>query len=224
MADHQRISISTRSGKVRVTGAHTDETAIVGGHGTMNDDGVLEIRRDRDASEIEVTCPSGTDVTIGTTSGNIETHGNLGSVRILTASGKVSVAGAARLDVRTKSGKVEVHSCEGECRVVTTSSKVHVKTAGKCAIAAVSGVVLLEQVSGAEVKTVSGKVLLGTSGVADVAVKTVSGKVEIRVPSEVRPTTFLKSMSGKVTCDCESGDDGRIAVKSLSGAIRVSCA
>lgn len=224
MADHQRISITTRSGKVRVTGAPTEQVSIIGGSGVMNDEGVLEIRRESDSDKIEVTCPSGTDVTIGTTSGNVETHGFLGSVRILTASGKIEVAGAARLEIRTKSGKVEVQACEGECNVVTTSSKVHIGTAGKCRVSAVSGVVLLEHVSGAEVKTVSGKVLLGTSGAGDVMVKTVSGKVEIRVPPEVKPATHLNSVSGKVQCDCELGDDGTIAVKSLSGGIRLSCA
>jgi DUF4097 and DUF4098 domain-containing protein YvlB len=224
MAEPKRISITTRSGKVRVTGVATDEVSIIGGFGETNDEDVLEIRREPDSDEIEVICPSGTDVTIGTTSGNVETHGVLGSVRILTVSGKIHVAGAARIEIRTKSGKVDVRACEGECKVVTTSSKVHIGTAGNCRVAAVSGVVLLEHVSGAEVQTVSGKVLLGTSGAGDVSVKTVSGKVEIRVPSEIRPATHLKSVSGKVQCDCESGDDGTIAVKSLSGAIRLSCA
>lgn len=224
MADRKRISITTRSGKVHVTGAPTDEITITGGNGSPNEEGVLEIRRESDSDRIEVTCPSGTDVTIGTTSGNVETHGFLGSVRILTGSGKVHVAGAERIEIRTKSGKVDVRACEGECKVVTTSSKVHIGTAGQCRVAAVSGVVLLEHVAGADVQTVSGKVLLGTSGAGDVMVKTVSGKVEIRVPPEVKPATHLKSVSGKVQCDCEPGDDGTIAVKSLSGAIRLSCA
>jgi DUF4097 and DUF4098 domain-containing protein YvlB len=224
MAELKRISITTRSGKVRVTGAETDEVSIVGGNGSTNDEGVFEIRRESDSDKIEVTCPSGTDVTIGTTSGNIETFGVLGSVRVVTASGKIHVASAARVEIRTKSGKVDVRACEGDCRVVTTSSKVHIGTAGQCAVATVSGGALLENVSGAEVKTISGKVLLGTSGAGDVSVKTVSGKVEIRVPREIRPAAYLKSVSGKVQCDCESGDDGTIAVKSLSGAIRLSCA
>jgi DUF4097 and DUF4098 domain-containing protein YvlB len=224
MADHQRISITTRSGKVRVTGAETETVSIVGGFGETNEEGVLEIRRESGSDRIEVTCPSGTDVTIGTTSGNVETHGVLGAVRILTASGKIHVADASRIEIRTKSGKIDVRACEGECNVVTTSSKVHIGTAGKCRVAAVSGLVLLEHVAGAEVKTISGKVLLGTSGAGDVMVKTVSGKVEIRVPREVKPATHLNSVSGKVQCDCEPGDDGTIAVKSQSGAIRLSCA
>jgi hypothetical protein len=44
------------------------------------------------------------------------------------------------------------------------------------------------------------------------------------VPPEVKPATQLKSVSGKVQCDCEPGADGTIAVKSLSGGIRLSCA
>ena len=76
---------------------------------------------------------------------------------------------------------------------------------------------------GAEVKTVSGKVLLGTTGAGRVTVRTVSGKVEIRVPQDVHPETRLKSISGRISNECPRGSDGEIAVASVSGAIRVSC-
>jgi predicted membrane protein len=53
-------------------------------------------------------------------------------------------------------------------------------------------------------------------------VRTVSGKVEILVPRELRPATRLKSVSGRVQCDCEEGSDGEISVASISGKITVS--
>ena len=72
---------------------------------------------------------------------------------------------------------------------MTTSAKVHVGSAGRAAtIAGVSGRrARCEQVDGAEVKTVSGKVLLGTTGAGTVSVRTVSGKVEIRCRATSRP-------------------------------------
>jgi DUF4097 and DUF4098 domain-containing protein YvlB len=134
----------------------------------------------------------------------------------------VRVAEADRVDVRAKSGAIDIGTCIDECRVVVTSAKIHIGRARRAAIAGVSGVVLAEGVEGADVKTVSGKVVLGTTGPGKVNVHTVSGKVEIRVPRDVQPSTRLKSLSGRVVCDCALGDDGEIAVASVSGAIKVS--
>jgi DUF4097 and DUF4098 domain-containing protein YvlB len=222
MAEPVRLNISTRSGSVRViaeagTDLRVDGGSVVGAH-----DGALEIRRDRHASEIVVYCPVGSDVTVGTVSGPVEMEGPLDAVRIATVSGKVRVAQAERVDVRAKSGSIVIGTCNDECRVVVTSAKIHIGHARRAAIAGVSGVVLAENVDGAQVKTVSGKVLLGTTGAGNVDVHTVSGRVEITVPSDVQPNTRLRSLSGRVVCDCARGDDGEIAVASVSGAIKVS--
>ena len=114
---------------------------IEGGAVVREHEGVQEIRRDPNAEEIRVTCPNGTDVTIGTISGNVSTEGALGAVRIATVSGKVRVADATRVDARTKSGSIEIEECTGECRVVSTSAKVRIGHAERAAIAGVSGIV-----------------------------------------------------------------------------------
>ena len=218
-----RLNVTTRRGKVTVTAVPGATLDIEGGAVVREHEGVQEIRRDPDAEEIRVTCPDGTDVTIGTISGNVSTEGALGAVRIATVSGKVRVADATRVDARTKSGSIEIEECAGECRVVSTSAKVRIGQAERAAIAGVSGIVEANGLGGAQVKTVSGKVLLGVTGAGPVSVHTVSGKVEIRVPRDLQPATRLKSISGKIRCDCPSGSDGEIAVASVSGAIRVSC-
>ncbi len=223
MTETLRLNVSTRSGKVRVEAEPGIELRVEGGAVVSEHDGALEIRRSDGASTIVVHCPTGSDVTIGTVSGSIDTEGLLGGVRIATVSGKVHVAEAARVDVRAKSGSVDIGTCAGECRVVVTSSKVRIGKAQRAAIAGVSGVVLAEGVEGAEIKTVSGKVLVGSTGGGKISVHTVSGKVEILVPRDVQPATRLRSISGRVRCECQEGGDGEIAVKSVSGAIRVSC-
>jgi hypothetical protein len=43
------------------------------------------------------------------------------------------------------------------------------------------------------------------------------------VPPEVRPDTRLRSVSGRVSCACPQGNDGEIAVTSVSGGINVLC-
>jgi DUF4097 and DUF4098 domain-containing protein YvlB len=107
---------------------------------------------------------------------------------------------------------------------MTTSAKVHIVSAGRATIAAVSGSVFLDHVDSAEVKSISGKVLIATGGRERVSVHTVSGKVEVRVPSSVRPSTRLRTVSGRISDACPPGDDCEIAVSSVSGAISVSCA
>jgi len=218
------LKITTRSGNVRVSVVEDGELTIVHGTSERLDSGKIHIRREPSENVIEVQCAAGTDVTVGTSSGKVELAGALGAVRVATVSGKIRVEKAAQVDVRSKSGKVDVGDCEGECRVMTTSSDVHIGRAGRATVAAVSGSVLLEQVDGAEVKSVSGKVLIATGGRDRVSVHTVSGTVEIRVPSTARPATRLRSVSGRIDDECPPGDDCEIAVKSISGAISVSCA
>jgi DUF4097 and DUF4098 domain-containing protein YvlB len=224
MADATVVHITTRTGKVRVEATETSEISVDGGTIERRDDGTLHITRASWSGSIDVRCAPGTDVTVGTVSGSVDLVGSLGAVRVATVSGRIRVEEASRIDLRTKSGKVDIGTCTGVCRVMTKSSAVHVRHADQATIAGVSGVVLLERVRGAEIKTVSGKVLIGSDGGDRLAVHTVSGKVEIRVPAATRPSTRLRSLSGRIDCDLTPGDEYEIAVMSVSGAIRVSSA
>ncbi|HEV7525599.1 MAG TPA: DUF4097 family beta strand repeat-containing protein [Acidimicrobiia bacterium] len=224
MPDPAPVNITTRSGHVRVVASEGAELSVDGGTIGLVDDGSIRIRRAPSASTIEVQCAPGTDVTVGTVSGKVDLLGALGTVRVATVSGRIRVLEADRIDVRTKSGKIEIGTCAGACRIMTKSSSVHVGSADRATVAAVSGIVLLERVRGADVKTVSGKVLIGSSGGERVSVHTVSGKVEIRVPAATNPSTRLRSLSGHVQCDLVAGNDFEIAVSSVSGAIRLSSA
>jgi DUF4097 and DUF4098 domain-containing protein YvlB len=223
VTDSPPLNITTRSGDIRVTAIDGAALSVVGGTVEYLDDGTAHIRRAPSADKIEVDCASGTDVTIGTDSGKVELVGRFGAVRVATMSGTIRAGEMARIDVRTKSGKVDIGTCSGECRVMTKSAAVHIGRADRATVSVVSGIVLMEQVRGAEVKTVSGKVLLSLAPNSErVSVHTVSGKVEVRVPAATRPSTRLRTISGKIRCDCPTGDDLEIAVASVSGAIRVS--
>jgi DUF4097 and DUF4098 domain-containing protein YvlB len=223
MPEPAPLKITTRTGEVRVRVVDGGDLNIIRGTSEALESGEIHVRRAHSESVVEVECAPNTDVTVGTLSGKVELTGALGAVRIATVSGKIRVEQATRVDVRTKSGKVDIRECTGECRVMTTSSNVHIGHAGRATVAAVSGAVLLESVDAAEVKSVSGKVLVATGGRERVSVHTVSGKVEIRVPSSVRPATRLRSVSGRIDDACPPGNDCEIAVKSISGAINVSC-
>jgi DUF4097 and DUF4098 domain-containing protein YvlB len=217
------LKVSTRSGKVRVRAVPGSELVVDDGVIEQGDDGVVRIHRAKGSAMIDVRCAPDTDVVIGTGSGSVETTGRLGAVMVATVSGKVHVEEAARVDARTKSGSVAIDHCDEECRVVVVSGKVHVKEAGSVEIAAVSGTVAADFVRDGRVKTISGTVRVGTTGAGSVAVKSVSGTVDVEIPPELRPSTRLKSVSGRVQRECEEGSDGQISVATISGTIRVAC-
>jgi DUF4097 and DUF4098 domain-containing protein YvlB len=223
MPDPAPVHITTRSGKVRVEAAATQtELAVIGGTTEVHEDGSIHIRRAPSENTIHIRCAPGTDVTVGTTSGNIELSGSLGAVRVSSVSGKIEVREAASVDARARSGKIEIGTCAGDLRVISKSATVRVGHAGRATVSAVSGLVLVEEVGGAEIKSVSGKVSLGATGAEPVSVHTVSGKVEIRVTGAHLPATRLKSRSGKIKNELAPGTEFEIAVSSMSGAIRVS--
>jgi DUF4097 and DUF4098 domain-containing protein YvlB len=223
MADPKMLHISTRSGNVRVTATPGAALAVDGGIIEVATDGTTRVIGARGSDRIDVTCSAGTDVVIGTVSGSVELRGELGAASVATISGKINVERARRVDARTKSGRVEIAECDEECRIVTVTSRVKVGKAERAAIAGVSGRISTRDVARVEVKTVSGAVDVGTSGPPHVSVHTVSGKVDVDVPADARPSTRFRTLSGRVSCECSTGDDGEIAVATVSGAIRVSC-
>jgi Toastrack DUF4097 len=222
MDDATRLRISRRSGKVRVVADAGSPVAVDGGSVAPAADGSFEIRANGD-SVLEVRCPTGSDLTISTSSGSIEVCGEVGSVRVTTKSGNLAIEHATEIDARGASGRVDVGSCAGECHVVFASSNVHIGDAGRAVIATVSGNIDAEAVGDAEVKSVSGNIALGARGGGRLAARSISGSVEISVPPGDRPATRLKSVSGRIRCECGQGDHGEILAKTISGAISVTC-
>ena len=217
-----RLRISRRSGKVRVVADPGVPVSVDGGTLESRADGWFEIHS-TGSSTLEVKCPTGSDLTISTSSGGIEVRGEVGSVKVTTKSGNLEIERASEIDARGASGKVEVGACAGECHVVFVSSKVHVDTAGRAVIATVSGNIEVDEVDDAEVKTVSGDIELGSRGGGRLTARTISGSVKISVPDGDRPATRLRSVSGRISCECADGDNGEITAKTVSGRIKVTC-
>jgi DUF4097 and DUF4098 domain-containing protein YvlB len=195
---------------------------VEGGKTKLGADGVIDIKPKR-GSELEVTCPAGTDLTISTDSGNVDVRGDAGSVKVITKSGSVSIERATAVNARGASGRVEVGACVGECHVVFASSNVTVGEAGRAVIATVSGNIDVDETDDAEVKTVSGNISLGARGGGTMAARSISGSVEVSVPDGSRPLTRLKAGTGRVRCEPPPGDDGEVRIKSVSGSISVTC-
>ena len=70
--------------------------------------------------------PRGTDVNVETASAEVRLSGNLGTVRVRTASGDVDVDRSLRLDVTTASGEVTCNAVEGDATITTISGDVRI--------------------------------------------------------------------------------------------------
>lgn len=164
---------------------------------------VLEVKSK--SGNLEVRCPTGTDVSVGAMSGNVQLLGTFGSIKISTVSGGVEIDTAqGNVDARSVSGRVTVKNVGGRADV---SSK--------------SGRVRIDRVDGpVHASTISGGVEIGTAG-EDVELKMVSGGAKIKVLSEKQPRIRFSSLSGKMHCECTQGSDFDLKVKSISGSLEV---
>ena len=217
-----RLRISRRSGKVLVVADAGSPVSVEGGSVETRDDGTLEIHS-RGSSTLVVKCPTGSDLTISTSSGAIEVTGEVGSVRVTTKSGKLEIEHASAIEARGASGRVTVGVCTGECHVVFATSSVRIGEAGSAVIATVSGDIEAGDVNDAEVKTVSGNIDIGARGGGRLSARSISGSVRITVPDGDRPSTRLKSVTGRISCECGQGENGEITAKTVSGRIAVTC-
>jgi DUF4097 and DUF4098 domain-containing protein YvlB len=215
------LSITSRSGAITVHADDVDDIVVHGATAQREADGSTTVSG-RGSSAITVTCPVGSFVTIGTSSGTVELTGRFAGVHAVTGSGNVVVDRAASVDVRTASGMVQVTECTGTCRVVTGAGNVRVERAGQLCVSLRSGRVAASDVGSAEVRTVSGNVVLGALGRGEVDVRSVSGSVDVSVPDGMLPDPRLSSRTGRVRCDCPTGTDGTVRVQTVSGSIRVT--
>jgi DUF4097 and DUF4098 domain-containing protein YvlB len=217
-----RLRISAVSGGVRVTAeARSDVVVDRGGVAVATADGAVEIRAGRPSNSVDVRCPVGADVVIGTRSGRVELMGILGTVSITSQSGSIRVASVAEADLRTVSGTVKLEGCEGRCRVSTTSGSITVGATHDAEISTTSGSVGVDDVAGAvQVRSVSGTVTVASSARGPVNASTVSGSITIRLPPGVHPAV-RSSGRGKVQNDFAPGDDVVVDIASVSGTVRL---
>ncbi len=222
------LHLHTTSGSVRIVAEARDDVLIESG--APSDDridvdatGRISLKSAKGGSAgLELRCPTGSDVMVGALSGSVELRGQLGDVRITAISGSVKVDRADSLDVHCVSGSIEVGSCAGACSLQTKSGTTTIGAAGDTKAATISGSIRIEHATGSvRMRTVSGSVGVGLEGKGDVAVETMSGSVRVEVPHEVRPSTHLKSLTGRPRSECAEGNDCRISIRSLSGKIEV---
>ncbi len=213
------LEIATRSGAVTVWARPIARPEVLSGPAEIQADGVV---RAGFSGRVEIACPEGTDVIIGSSSGRIECHGRLGRVAVTGRSGRISIEDARAVDVRSTSGRVTIGRCGETCRVAVVSGTVEIGSAGSIDVTVASGRLEVAAVGDVLVRSGSGRVVLGLARSGSVDVSTQSGRVTVFVPAEVEPAMHLVSRSGRVQSDVPPGSDGRLAIESSSGSIKVS--
>ncbi|TAK60059.1 MAG: hypothetical protein EPO22_09605 [Dehalococcoidia bacterium] len=219
------LRLQSRSGRVDVIAEPREDVLAEGDDiQAQSDDGgaTLRIRNGRGSRPFEVRCPVGTDVMIGTQSGNVRMTGDFGTVSVTTASGSIELESADEADLRTMSSSITVGSCRGKCRMNSASGKLQAGHVGAASAGSMSGSIEIERVEGPlKARSVSGSIRAACGGEGAIAVKTVSGKVQLSLPPGTAPRTHFKSLSGRICCDCPEGSDVLVEAMSVSGSIDI---
>jgi DUF4097 and DUF4098 domain-containing protein YvlB len=221
MADPVRITVD--SGRVTVIGEARDGVEV---NGTPYAGEIGETVLRSSSESLTVRVPVGTDVVVGTESGDVDLEGQLGSVSVTTSSAAVRAEDVASIDARTVSGKLRVGHSRGPARLTTKSASIRVGRAdGEIHISTSSGRIEVAAASaGVAATTVSGRIKLHVDGREPVQVETVSGKITVSIPAGVRPDVRHRTMSGTRRVQPDAGDDLVINARSVSGNITVGVA
>lgn len=217
----ERVRVTVGSGRVRVIGESRDDVAAEGAQLSGSGAEIL-VRGGSDSVTVRV--PTGTDVVVGSGSGNVTFTGLLGAVSVTTGSADVEAEDVASIDARTSSGKLTVDASRGSVRLRTKSARVRVGRAdGDVHIGSVSSKIQIREArDSVSIKTVSGDIDVVVTGTGAVGVESISGKITVHVPDGTRPDVQLRTMSGKKRVRCPTGDAFVITGRSISGDITVT--
>jgi DUF4097 and DUF4098 domain-containing protein YvlB len=212
------VRISSTNHRVEVTAEDRDDVAVSGkANVSQGEDGITTV--DDVRSKLHVRIPSGTDVTVGTTSARVEISGRVGAAAVVTQSGRIELDHARSVDARTDSARVEVDRVDEGCRVRTESGKVEVRSCGAADIATSTGRIELGGVDG-DVKShcVSGKIEIAMVGAHDVDAETVSGRIEVSLPAGVR----VHRPAGVTASPAVDAYDCTVNARSVTGRVDVT--
>jgi DUF4097 and DUF4098 domain-containing protein YvlB len=220
------LRVQSRSGKIELVAEPREDVLVEGDGfdaGAADNGTTFEIRAGRGGSRpVLVRCPAGTDVVIGTQSGNVRLEGDFGIVSVTTMSGGIDVGSADEADLRSGSGSIALKVCRDRCRMNSMSGSIVAGELGAAAAGTMSGSIRLDRVDGRlKARSVSGSIQAMCSGHGAIAVKTVSGKVHLALPSGTGLSTRFKTLSGKVRNPFPPGDDCYIEAMSVSGVIEL---
>ncbi len=180
-------------------------------------------------AHVSVVVPIRTDMTVNVSTAEVNLRGELGALRVRSASSDVAIDGAGRVEAHSASGDLRIGAA-GDVHASTASGDIHLGTVGGALTASsASGDVTAERVGGnVEVGTTSGDVRLKRCDGDDIGVKTVSGDITIGLPSGIRVVPDISTLSGSTSLPkgpVAAADvvrrTVRLRARSVSGDVRV---
>jgi hypothetical protein len=200
-------------------------------HGPKPRGGLLELpvfggrNRNRDAMDIEVVVPSGTDLKVATFAADVSVHGRTGNADIASGSTTVElehVDGDAR--VRFGSGPVTIGKIRGSAAVRAGSSEVKFGEAdGDLDIAFGAGSLQVQTARGAvRMRSGAGSARIGTAR-ADVDLTSGTGELSIGLPAGQQARLDVVTGSGQLHTDMpvettRTGSGPAITVRARTGS------
>ena len=239
VGDRPELAVEVMSGSVEVRVGKPDEILIVIGG---NDD-VWEIDQVGDAVAIRprsrwrgrsarmtIDVPRGAGVEIRTASADVTLTGELGLTRVRTASGHVRAAMVAELEVSTASGDIRVHGVGHDTSATSVSGVLEMNAVGgRLTATTASGDVRVRHLTGdVDIGTTSGDVRIDHFDGSEASIRSVSGDVELGLPSGIRVTPDLSTVSGRTRLPEPAPTSGthteprrtvRLLIKTVSGNI-----
>ncbi len=212
------VRITTTSGRVRVIAEDRRDVRVSGSAEVTQEGSTLTFQGG--SGSLEARVPIGVDVMIGTTSGRIAVEGRVGSLSVVSTSGRITAEHAGSLDARSASGRIKVERVDSECRVRSTSGRVTVEACQDCDVSTTSGRVELAAVTGtARAHCISGRIGIRMVDPHDVVAETVSGGISVSVPSGAR---VWRTTADAPTPPPDKDYDCTVTARSVSGRVDVA--
>ncbi len=192
-----QVDINERSGRVEVKARYPHSESERAFHGNFNV-----------SVAYNITAPAGTQLTLGTISGDIKVTDIKGDISASSVSGDVRISGGARVTgAKSVSGSVEITDTQSENGLEAGS---------------ISGDVTLRKVSARrlDLSSVSGNIHVEDAQSERVSAHAVSGNVGYTGPFAKGGRYELKSFSGDVRVAVSGGAGFEVEASSFSGEVR----
>ncbi len=165
------------------------------------------------SAQLHIEAPIGTHVDVNVASADVGLSGQLGEVRIRSASGDVRAAVLERLDVSTASGDIRADTVHGRLTATTASGDIRADRVG----------------DDVEAGTASGDIRVDHCDGSSIDAKTVSGDIQIGLPAGIRVEPDIATMSGRTIMPkpvaasptVEPRRTVRVRLRSVSGDITI---
>jgi DUF4097 and DUF4098 domain-containing protein YvlB len=180
-------------------------------------------------ANVSLVVPARTDLTVNVASAEVTVRGELGALRLRTASSTINVEAAGQVEAHSASGSVRIESA-GEVIASSASGDVRVgRVAGPLRASSASGDVQADYVGGdVDVNTTSGDIRLRHCDGDDITLKTVSGDIAIGLPSGIRVVPEISTLSGNTTLPKGPVSSSEVArrtvrlrARAVSGDVRI---